>query len=181
MIGDTSRSTSRSPSSKNHLYDFFCTSMRLGISRVSPILAKLMRSVLPSIVGLTIIEKITPFNKIDIRVFTTAAKRDIIDIRARFVDGKHKINTGKVSSKRISRDHYNKNLPVILYNKRPKSAHLLHKRDKNAHTLSNYNAVYYYSTHSPFCQEFPRIFCALFSYNFIYKTRQRKSEIALPR
>ena len=45
--GDASRSTSSIPTSRNHLNDFFCTSIRFGISRTSSILEKLFRSVFP--------------------------------------------------------------------------------------------------------------------------------------
>ena len=50
---ETSRKTSFSPFSRNQLYEFFCTSIRFGISRTSLIFPKFIRTFFPHCFGVT--------------------------------------------------------------------------------------------------------------------------------
>lgn len=66
-MGDTSRSTSISPSSRNHLKDFVWISTRLGSSSEVPrVREKLILVFLPSFCSFTLtIKLITPINVVD--------------------------------------------------------------------------------------------------------------------
>ena len=73
-----SRNTSYKPSSRNDWYDFFCTSMRLGICITSLIFAKLFRVVVPSCTSFTFnIKGVTPIffsqKKVEIQRRSAAA------------------------------------------------------------------------------------------------------------
>jgi hypothetical protein len=120
--------------------------MRLGISRVSPILAKLIRSVLPSIVGLTTIKTITPFNKIDIRVFTSVPTYAIMELQK------------CLRRSRAVQWVWSRAAAPATYTKFPDFARIFWHSHKNAQNQSNYNAVYYYSNKKSSCQEVLKYF-----------------------